>query len=78
MHCLVSRTGEIVTRPLGTALHGQRPNEVVHCDYLYMGSSIKDHKYVLLLRDDHSGFIWLWMTKAANSAETASALARCI
>eukprot|EP00171_Calliarthron_tuberculosum_P001128 IDg1128t1 len=37
IHCVVSRTGETIPRPLGSALHGQYPNDVLHCDYLYVG-----------------------------------------
>jgi len=36
-HCIVTRTGEIIPRPLGHAIHGGRLNEVVHTDFLYMG-----------------------------------------
>ena len=59
LHCLVSQSGEIVPRPLGTALHVQQTNEVVHLDYLFMGPSKSENRYLLLMRDDLSGYIWL-------------------
>lgn len=39
IHCIISRSVERVPRPLASALHAQRPNEVVHMDLLYMGLS---------------------------------------
>jgi len=51
-HCIVTPTGEIVPRPLGHALHGERPNEVVHMDFLFMGNGLEGKEYLLILRDD--------------------------
>ena len=33
------RAGEIVPRPYGDTVHGTAPGEVVHFDFLYVGSS---------------------------------------
>ena len=35
-HCILTRSGELIPRPLGTALYGERPNEVLHMDFLYI------------------------------------------
>lgn len=43
IHCIITRSGEIVPRPLGTALHGTKANEVVHIDYLYIARSDRLH-----------------------------------
>ena len=51
LHCKVSRDAKISPRPLSSAPHGSRPNNVVHCDYLYMGPSEVGEKYVLIVRD---------------------------
>ena len=74
LHCIVTRTGEKVPRPLGHAMHGDSPNEVVHLDFLYMGRSSSEKVYVLLIRDDLSGYVWLWPTEEANAACAAEAL----
>ena len=42
-HCILTRTGERIPRPLGHAMHGDPPNEVVHMDVLYMGRSSSVH-----------------------------------
>ena len=39
LHCMDSKAGEKVTRPLGETMHSTRPGEVVHFDYLYVGAS---------------------------------------
>ena len=74
LHCLVSRSGEIIPRPYGHGLHGRYPNEVIHVDYLYMGSSVSQKSYCLLIRDDLSSYIWLWPTEAATAEHAADAL----
>ena len=43
-----------------------------------MGRGVEEKKYILILRDDHSGYVWLWPTEAADSAEAASALSNWI
>ena len=34
LHCMDSKAGKKVPRPLGETVHGTRPSEVVHFDYL--------------------------------------------
>lgn len=36
IHSIVSQNGERVSRPLGSTLHCERPNKVVHLDFRYM------------------------------------------
>ena len=74
IHCLVSRTGETVPRPFGHALHAERPNEILHIDYLYLGPSIEDARYALLIKDDLSSYIWIWPTARATSEHAVDAL----
>jgi Integrase zinc binding domain len=53
-HCIASAPGETTQRLMGEALHPSKPNEVIHFDYLYMGPSVYDLKYVLIVKDDYS------------------------
>jgi hypothetical protein len=41
------------------ALHASKPNEVIHFDYLYMGPSVDDAKYVLIVKENYSNYFWL-------------------
>ena len=44
-------------RPFAHTMHADRPNELLHFDYLYMNESATGEKYVLILKDDASSFI---------------------
>lgn len=45
-------------------------------DYLYIGNTEgSEFKYLLLLREDFSSFIWLWPAEKANGENAADALA---
>lgn len=36
-------------------------------DYIYMGTSNSKEKYLLIIRDDLSGYIWLWPSEGPTS-----------
>ena len=74
IHCIITRAVEVVPRPLGSALHGKPPNEVVHIDFLYMGPGIGDLKYILVVKDDLSGFVWLRAASIATGFFAADVL----
>lgn len=78
IHCILSRTGEKVPRPLGQALHAQRPNEVVHMDFLYMGPSENNFKYVLLMKDDLSSFVQIFPAETPDAETAACSIAKWI
>lgn len=60
IHCIVSRNGERIPRPLSTALHGERPDEVVHANFLNMGPAEESNlKYILVVKADISSYTWL-------------------
>jgi Integrase zinc binding domain len=60
LHCVATIPGDKVPRPLGTQLHATKPNEILHFDFLYiMLSRDGKYQYLLLLKDDLSGYLWL-------------------
>jgi transposase InsO family protein len=77
LHCVATIRGDKVPRPLGTQLHATKPNEILHFDFLYIGLS-RDGKYqyLLLLKDDLSGYLWLVPCRTADAAATVDALMR--
>ena len=75
LHCIMTRSGDLVPRPLAHALHGEHPNEVVHADFLYMGTGVDQKRYILILKDDLSGYVWLWPTEEATGHAAAEAFA---
>lgn len=62
IHCIFSRSGELIPRPLSSALHDTNHNEVVHTDFLYMEPADRDEfKYILVITDDISVYSWLYL-----------------
>ena len=86
LHCMISEASDKILRPLGEMVHGRRPGEVLHFVYLYVGDSGplgKDglyegdgFKYILLIMDDFSNFVWLEPTESCTAASTAKHLLR--
>ena len=78
LHCLPTRGGIRIPRPLGTACHGTRPNQVLHFDYLYIGprkeKSEHDFEWALMIRDDLSGFVRVYPCRIPDAGITVDAL----
>jgi transposase InsO family protein len=60
--------------PLGEAVHAERPNQVLHLEFLFMGPVTTGQKYILILKDDFSGFRMLHHCTNAESETTVTAL----
>jgi hypothetical protein len=77
LHCSVN-DNPLIPRPLGEALHGTAPNQVLHYDCLYIKKSLKTSKepfeYVLVLKDDFLGFLELIPGTASDHFLVADAL----
>jgi|GEM_PF-2679083 len=59
----------LIRRPLGAIRHGERPNEVLHSDYLKI-----DKKYLLTLIDDFSRKTTLTLSDSPSAPPVADAL----
>jgi hypothetical protein len=76
LHCVATISGDKVPRPLGTKLHATKLNEILHFDFLYIGlSRDRKYQYLLLPKDDLSGYLWLVPCRTADAA-TVDALMR--
>jgi hypothetical protein len=77
LHCVETIPGGKVPCPLGMQLHTTKPNEILHFDFLYIElSRNRKYQYVLLLKDDFSGYSWLVPCRTADVAATVDALMR--
>jgi hypothetical protein len=78
LHCLPTRGGMRVPRPLGAQVHGSRPNEVIHMDWIYIWpmkkNGIHEYQWNLILRDDLSGLIKITPAKQPDTSVTVEAL----
>ena len=74
LHCVDSRAGNVVPRPLGEILHGTEVGEVLHFDYLKLGDNDDRYAYVLVLVDDVSSFVSLQLTASCTSEVAARSI----
>ena len=74
IHCISTTRGHKEPRPYGPALHGLAPNDLLQFDFLEMAPSNTDMKYILMIRDDFSGYCWLLPLINADSENAADAL----
>lgn len=63
-----------VRRPFGPATHGTKPNDLLQIDYIEIGASHLGYKYILMMRDDHSDYKWIFVfpNKSAENAAHAT------
>lgn len=72
MHCRGAAGSAFGPPPLGRTLTGDRPNEAVHFDFLYMKKSKRtEYCYVLVNRNGFTGYIDL-VSSSDNTAMTAA------
>jgi hypothetical protein len=72
--CCVDARGRPVPRQLGSQIHASSPGEVLHLDFLDMGSLSGAFQSLLVLMDDFSKFCWLVPCLAKTSAVAAESL----
>lgn len=63
----MSKRGNKVPCSLSSTLQVNMSNEVVHLDYLYLGESDLEQKYVQAVKDDLSGYCWLEPSSSAST-----------
>jgi hypothetical protein len=72
--CLKSEKGYIIPRPLGHIHRGHNFNEVVHLDFMSMEDSNDGLRYLLVMKDDFSGFCRLYSTPDATAISAVHAI----
>jgi hypothetical protein len=76
LHCLSSRDGTKVPRPLGRALKATQRNEVLCVDHVAMinGSNKAHPTWACILRDSLTGFVLIYPVFSTDAASTAECL----
>ncbi|ETV67425.1 hypothetical protein H257_16401 [Aphanomyces astaci] len=64
--------GDMVSHPLGSALHAEKPNELIHFDWLSIPRAKSGQNQVLV--DDMRGFVQLFAAEYADATATAQCL----
>lgn len=70
LHCATTDSAKIIARPYGHTMHSTKPNELNNFDFCYMTKDENGLTFVLILKDDLSGYVWLF---PYNTPDTASA-----
>lgn len=74
LHCQLTTGGNHIPRPYGHSLHAEKPNEILHFDFLYMGPSTEDMEYIFLMRDDASSFVMCYLCDSATATAACKGL----
>lgn len=74
IHCLSTTGSRWVLRPLCPSVNGNKPNGLIQFDYLELGQSSNRDKYVLKIRDDHSGYSCFFPFSNTNAENAAHAI----
>lgn len=63
IHYLETRRAERAPRPYDIAMHETKPSELPRFDYIELYPGTTGEKYIVRLRDDHSGYSTLYMAE---------------
>jgi hypothetical protein len=75
LHCVATIPGDKLSRPLGTQLHATNPNEILHFKFLcIILSRDGKYQYIVLLKDDPSGYLWPVPCSITDPPATVDAL----
>ena len=76
LHCGSTSSGRRILGPYGHAMHSDKPNEILHFDFIYMGKIDADRplEYVLMMKDDASSYAWFHPTESADALSATEGL----
>ena len=79
LNCLKVKGGKMMPRPFGERTFPTKRNQIISLDYMFIEHLRKEsphcYIYVLVIKDEYSGFIDLTPCEAANHEEAVNALA---
>ena len=74
IQCVKVAGGRVIPRPLGEQIKAEKPNEVLHFDFLYMGEGEGGFEYLLVIKDAFFQMVELIPSAAATARVCADAL----
>lgn len=72
--CLRLDSGVKASRPQGQKMHSESVGELLHFDFLYIGDSVDENEYVLILKHYYSEYVFLRTCKHADAGRTAEVM----
>ena len=76
LHCAVADPRKVIPRPLGMQMHAKACNEILHYDFIHIGLSAEKLAYLLVIKDDFSGFVSMTPCETPTGEVVAKALLR--
>lgn len=74
LDCLISSSGSKIPRPLGHQQHAEKIGELIHFDFLFIRESRTGQEYIMIIKDDFSGYFHFTAIQRATSEAAADAL----
>lgn len=63
---MLTDNNEVVPTPLGQTIHASKPNELIHFEYCYINKGIGNFEYVLIIKEDFSGYTWFVLAESPD------------
>lgn len=63
IYCMSTTRVEKVPRPFGPSVHGTAPKGLLQFDYIEIGTSPTDENFLLMLRVNHSNYMWFFLLR---------------
>lgn len=76
LHCASTDSSVTIPLPLRQAMYASKPNEIIQFDYCYIVRGKDYVTYVLILKYDLSGYVWLLTYQKAGSHSTVDDLTK--
>ena len=76
LHCSVADPRKVIPRPLGEQMHASTRNQILHYDFMHVGISDSGSTYLLVIKDDFSGFVDLVPCESPTGDVVVNALLR--
>lgn len=74
IHCLLIIGEELIPCAFGFSIHETTPNDLLQLDYLELTEYNTGNKYVLMLMDYDSGYIWFYPRPSPNAEQAAHSI----
>lgn len=78
IHCLMAKPDLKISRPLVTTFHATSPSDGVQFDYLNVKPVSWRNRFILVVKDDLTGYVSLRKAESSDAASAASVLASWI
>lgn len=74
LHCLATALGTTVPSPISYTMHASEPNTILHFDFCYISAGEEGMKYVLVMKNDFSGYVWFKSASETTEEVTVDCL----